>query len=85
MNERARPTRAAPEYILTIFCELYRTGAKGYTDTTGIDMFMRINWRPSNVYRFREADGYAEYYVSFGHNGDNGLLAMVSNTIIDII
>lgn len=73
-NERARNDQAAPEYTDDIL-ELYRTGAKGYTDNNWIDMFMnKLAFQQSHTVSVRGGTDKVKYYVSFGYNGDNGLL-----------
>lgn len=73
-NERARNDQAAPEYTNELL-ELYRTGAKGYTDNNWIDMFMdKLAFQQSHTVSVRGGSDKVKYYVSFGYNGDNGLL-----------
>lgn len=73
-NERARNDQAAPKYTDDIL-ELYRTGAKGYTDNNWIDMFMnKLAFQQSHTVSVRGGTDKVKYYVSFGYNGDNGLL-----------
>lgn len=73
-NERARNDQAAPEYTNELL-ELYRTGAKGYTDNNWIDMFMdKLAFQQSHTVSVRGGSHKVKYYVSFGYNGDNGLL-----------
>ncbi len=73
-NERARNDQAAPEYTPDLL-ELYRTGAEGYRDNNWIDMFMdKLAFQQSHTVSVRGGSDKVKYYVSFGYNGDNGLL-----------
>ena len=64
-----------PLNTLTIFWNCIETGTKGYTDNNWIDMFMnKLAFQQSHTVSVRGGTDKVKYYVSFGYNGDNGLL-----------
>lgn len=73
-NELARNGKQSPAYTDDIL-EKYRTGVPGYTDNNWIDMFMnKLAFQQSHTLSVRGGSEKVKYFVSFGYNGDNGLL-----------
>lgn len=73
-NELARNGKQSPAYTEDIL-EKYRTGAPGYTDNDWIDLFMnKLAFQQSHTLSVRGGSEKIKYFVSFGYNGDNGLL-----------
>lgn len=73
-NELARNGKQSPAYTDDIL-EKYRTGAPGYTDNDWIDLFMdKLAFQQSHTISVRGGSEKVKYFVSFGYNGDNGLL-----------
>lgn len=73
-NEMARNGKKPAAFTDDIL-EKYRTGAPGYTDNDWIDLYMnKLAFQQSHTVSLRGGSEKVKYFVSFGYNGDNGLL-----------